>query len=119
MKWSISSLALILLMIGAGGCARLEESVAVEKAGAVGTPFNRTGTVTLHRGEPCASQIMFDFHRPGIPGVIWLSAPMRQTKTLTELADCGCMVQVSGIWRTGGTRGCRYVSVTSAEERKW
>jgi hypothetical protein len=119
MKWFACSVAFVLFILGLGGCAPPGKGVIAEKPAAVGTRFSRTGTVTLHRGEPCSYQIMFDFHSPGTIGVVWLSAPMRETRMLTDAADCSCMVDVTGVWRNGATKHCRYVSVTSAEKHQW
>ena len=63
--------------------------------------------------EPCAQQIMFDFHGPR--STVWLGAPKYETKILTDAAKNNRRVHVSGKWRRGGQSNCSYVEVTSAE----
>jgi hypothetical protein len=83
------------------------------KAAALGSRFDQIGWVSLHGGEPCAPQIMFDFH--GIRSMVSLAAPRRETEILTDAAKKNHRVHVLGKWRCGGQSNCSYVEVTSAE----
>ena len=83
------------------------------KAAAVGSPFNQSGWVSLYAGEPCAPQIMFDFH--GTRSTVWLAAPRRETEILTDAANKNHRVHILGKWRRGAQSQCSYVEVTSAE----
>jgi hypothetical protein len=78
-----------------------------------GVRFEKVGLVTLYPGEPCAPQIMFDFHGAG--STVWLSASKYETKILTEAARNNRRVHISGKWRRSGHSNCSYVEVTSAE----
>ena len=51
---------------------------------ATGLRFDQAGRVSLYAGEPCAPQIMFDFHGAG--STVSLAAPMWATKLLTDAA---------------------------------
>ncbi|PYI41084.1 MAG: hypothetical protein DMF12_11335 [Verrucomicrobia bacterium] len=100
-------------LAGMAGCAQIKKPPAQAKAVPAGLRFDQVGRVTLYVGEPCASQIMFDFHDAG--STVWLAAPMWKTKTLTEAANKNQRVHVSGKWRRGGQSNCSYVEVTIAE----
>jgi hypothetical protein len=95
------------------GCAQVKKPTAQVKAAAVGSRFNQVGRVTLYAGEPCTSQIMFDFHGAG--KTVWLAAPRSETDILTDAAKKNRRVHISGKWRRGGQSNCSYVEVTSAE----
>jgi len=57
------------------------------KAAAVGSRFDRVGWVTMYAGEPCTSQIMFDFHGAG--STVWLGAPRHDcNQPNRHSADC-------------------------------
>src|SRR5438034_1264919 len=47
------------------GCAQAKKPAVQLKAAAVGSRFDQVGRVTLYAGEPCTTQIMFDFHGAG------------------------------------------------------
>jgi hypothetical protein len=98
------------------GCAQVKKPAVQVKAAAVGSRFDQVGRVTLYAGEPCTPQIMFDFH--GATSAVWLTAPMSETKILTEAANENRRVHISGKWRRGGESNCSYVEVTSAELTK-
>ena len=100
-------------LAGMAGCAQVKKPAAQVKAAAVGSRFDQVGRVTLYAGEPCTSQIMFDFHGAG--STVWLAAPMWVTKVLTDAANKNRRVHVSGKWRRGGQSNCSYVEVTIAE----
>ncbi len=103
-------------LAGMAGCAQVKKPAAQVKAAAVGSRFDQVGWVTLYAGEPCTSQIMFDFHGAG--STVWLAAPMWVTKVLTDAANKNRRVHVSGKWRRGGQSNCSYVEVTIAELMK-
>ena len=103
-------------LAGMAGCAQVKKPAAQAKAAAVGSRFDQVGRVTLYVGEPCTTQIMFDFHGAG--STVWLAAPMWETKILTDAANKNRRVHISGKWRRGGESNCSYVEVTSAELTK-
>jgi len=112
------NLSLTLLMGGAVlggmvGCAQIKKPPAQARAVPTGLRFDQVGSVTLFPGEPCTSQIMFNFRSAG--STVWLGAPKHETKILTEAAKNNRRVHVSGKWRRGGLSNCSYVAVTSAE----
>jgi len=100
-------------LAGIAGCAQVKKPAVQVKAAAVGSRFDQVGRVTLYAGEPCTTQIMFDFHGAG--STVWLAAPRRETEILTDAAKKNRRVHISGKWRRGGQSNCRYVEVTSAE----
>src|SRR5213595_4127851 len=106
LHWFIAGAALA----GMAGCAQVKKPAAQVKAAAVGSRFDQVGRVTLYVGEPCASQIMFDFHGAG--STVWLAAPMWETKILTDAANKNQRVHISGKWRRGVQSKCSYVEVT-------
>ena len=95
------------------GCAQVKKPAAQVKAAAVGSHFDQVGRVTLYAGEPCAPQIMFDFH--GGRSTVLLAAPRRETEILTGAANSNRGIHISGKWRRGGQSNCSYVEVNSAE----
>ncbi len=109
LTWVIAGVALA----GMAGCAQIKKPAAQARAVPSGSRFDRVGRVTLYAGEPCTSQIMFDFHGQG--STVWLAAPKHETKILTEAAKKNRRVHISGKWRRGGQSNCSYVEVTSAE----
>jgi hypothetical protein len=100
-------------LAGMAGCAQVKKAAPQVKAAPVGLRFDQVGRVALYAGEPCASQIMFDFHGAG--STVWLAAPRSETDILTDAAKKGRRVHVLGKWRRGGQSNCSYVEVTSAE----
>jgi hypothetical protein len=109
LDWFVAAAALA----GMIGCAPIKKPPAQVKAMPSGLHFDQVGRVTLYAGEPCAPQIMFDFH--GARSTVWLAAPMWETKILTDAAHKNQPVHVSGKWRRGGQSKCSYVEVTTAE----
>jgi len=99
-------------LVAMAGCAQIKKPAPQVKAAAVGSRFDQIGWVSLYAGEPCAPQIMFDFH--GTRSVISLAAPRRATEILTEAAKKNRRVHVLGKWRRGGSN-CSYVEVMRAE----
>jgi hypothetical protein len=100
-------------LAGMAGCAQVKKPPAQVKAAASGSRFDQVGWVRLYAGEPCMSQIMFDFHGAG--STVWLAAPRTQTEILSDAAKKDRRVHVLGKWRRGGQSNCSYVEVTSAE----
>jgi len=109
----------LLLITGSvlaiASCAQPERNVTPAKAGPVGTLYEGIGKVTLHSGQPCTPQIMFDFRRSGAAKSVWLAAPMRQSKMLTDAAKANLTVHIWGAWQPGRSKECRYVAVTKVE----
>jgi hypothetical protein len=103
-------------VLGMTGCAQIKKPVAQGRAVPSGLHFDEVGSVSLFSGEPCTPQIMFNFRSRG--ATAWLGAPKQETKTLTEAAKNHRRVHVSGKWRRGGSPGCSYVEVSSAEVTK-
>src|SRR6266568_4764396 len=102
-----------IVMAGMAGCAQVKKPAAQLKAAAVGSRFDQVGLVRLYAGEPCMSQIMFDFHGAG--STVWLAAPRGETDILTDAAKKDRRVHVLGKWRRGGQSNCSYVEVMAAE----
>jgi len=113
MKFISNVLVVATVLTGMAGCAQIKRPAPQVKAAAVGTRFDQIGLVSLYAGEPCAPQIMFDFH--GSRSGVSLAAPRRQTEILTDAAKKNRRVHVLGKWRRGGQSNCSYVEVTSAE----
>jgi hypothetical protein len=109
LHWFIAGAALA----GMAGCAQVKKPSTQVRAATVGSRFDQVGRVTLYAGEPCTSQIMFDFHGAG--STIWLAAPRSETDILTDAAKKNRRVHISGKWRRGGQSNCSYVEVTNAE----
>ena len=109
LHWFIAGAALA----GMAGCAEVKKPAAQLKAAAVGSRFDQVGLVRLYAGEPCMSQIMFDFHGAG--STVWLAAPRHETDILTDAARSDRRVHVLGKWRRGGQSNCSYVEVMAAE----
>ena len=112
-KFLFNSLVAVAALAGMAGCAQVKKPAAQAKAAPVGSRFDQVGLVRLYAGEPCASQIMFDFHGAG--STVWLAAPRTETEILSDAAKKDRRVHVLGKWRRGGQSNCSYVEVTSAE----
>jgi hypothetical protein len=112
-KFLSNVLVVATVLTGMAGCAQIKKPAVPVKAAAVGTRFDQIGWVSLYAGEPCAPQIMFDFH--GSRSGVSLAAPRRQTEILTDAAKRNRRVHVLGKWRRGGQSNCSYVEVTSVE----
>jgi hypothetical protein len=112
-KFLLHSFIVGAALAGMAGCAEVKKPPAQVKAAAVGSRFDQVGLVRLYAGEPCTSQIMFDFHVAG--STVWLAAPRSETDILTDAARKDRRVHILGKWRRGGQSNCRYVEVTSAE----
>jgi len=87
---------------------------------AAGTSFNGRGKIVLHRGEPCTSQIVFDFHPLNSNAIVWMAADAHDSAKLTEAAGEHRRVRVTGVWRRGQHAGCAYAEVKKLVlERSW
>jgi hypothetical protein len=107
-KTFLDRTAIVLIALGFTACAT---NAVVAATAPAGTRFNDRGKITLHRGEPCTSQIMFDFHPVNGRSTVWLAAGAHDSKKLTEAARIHRAVRVSGVWRRGHQPGCTYVDV--------
>jgi len=112
-KFLVSSLIAGAALAGMAGCAQIKKPAPQVRAVPTGLRFDQVGRVSLYAGEPCTSQIMFDFHGAG--STVWLAAPKHETKILTEAAKKNQPIHISGKWRRGGQSNCSYVEVTSAD----
>jgi hypothetical protein len=112
-KFLVSSLIAAAALAGMAGCAQIKKPAAHIRAVPTGLRFDQVGRVSLYAGEPCTSQIMFDFRGAG--STVWLAAPKHETKILTDAAKKDQRVHISGKWRRGGQPNCSYVEVASAE----
>jgi hypothetical protein len=116
MKATSGGIALAMIVLSLASCMEPPKPVAVVKAAPAGSRFEGSGRIALHEGEPCASQIMFDFKGRGSSRPVWLAARMRESKALTDAANRNRSVHVSGTWQRGKTRDCSYVNVTRVDE---
>ena len=116
MKSVLSSLVIVAIAAGFTGCAQMEKMEKMEKTVArgprPGSRFDEVGTIALYAGQPCTSQIMFDFQTVRSRRLVWLAARMHDTKALTDAANHRRHVHVWGIWQRGRDKGCNYVNVT-------
>jgi hypothetical protein len=110
MKTFLNLVIVIAVSGGFAACAATKRNVA--SAATTGKSFEGIGRVAFHRGQPCASQIMFDFDI-GLGSTVWLAANENETKSLTEAARRHRRVRVAGTWRKGKEKNCGYVSVKS------
>jgi hypothetical protein len=115
-KFSLNLLIAAAALVGMAGCAQIKKPPAQARAMAAGLRFDQVGRVSLYVGEPCTTQIMFEFHGAG--ATVWMAAPMWETKILTDAANNNRRVHISGKWRRGGQQNCSYVEVTSVELTK-
>ncbi len=112
----LSSICICAIIAGTlASCTQPEKIAAPAKATPRGSRVAAVGKVTLHAGQPCTSQIMFDFRITGARSIVQLAAPMRETKLLTEAANRNRRVRIWGNWQRGPEPGCNYVNVTKVE----
>jgi hypothetical protein len=83
-----------------------------------GSRFDGLGKAVFHRGQPCTSQIMFDFRPAKSKSVVWLAVNAHEERQLIEAANKHRTVHITGKWQHGRLKGCDYVSVTSVEIQK-
>ena len=115
-RFLINLLITAAALAGMAGCAEIKKPAGQVRTTTADLRFDQVGRVSLYVGEPCTSQIMFEFH--GANSTLWLAARMWETKILTEAANKNRRVHISGKWRRGGQTNCSYVEVTSAEFAK-
>jgi len=106
----LAATPLVLLAVTAGAAPRPTHPVA--KAIAVEKSFEGKGRVLLFQGQPCSPQIMFDLRQSFPKSTIRLAAPLRESRQLTDAARRRRTVHISGLWRHGRDKLCRYVDVT-------
>ena len=110
--------AILATTFAFGACAGSGDLMA--KSGAAGSRFSDQGKITLHRGQPCTSQIVFDFHPLESKAVVWLAADAHDSRKLTDAARTRNRVRIAGPWKRGRQNGCAYVDVTKvAVETSW
>lgn len=114
MRW-ISRSFLMFAIVACASCAQPSRPEPVERSAVSGSGFDASGNVTLHPGQPCAPQIMFDFRRGRSTPTVWLAAPMRESTILTNAAHHRTRVHVVGKWRRGKQHGCSYVDVANVD----
>jgi hypothetical protein len=118
MKLILSSFVIAMLTANFASGAPPEKRAIAVKPVPVGRPFDQSGKVSMHRGQPCTSQIMFDFRGTKSTATIWLAARMHESKKLTDAVKRRKHVHISGTWQRGRTHGCGYVNVTRVEIEK-
>ena len=96
-------------------CAQTEARTPV-KAAPVGGKFDGVGRVTMHQGQPCAPQVMFNFQPRNSRSPVRLAARFNESRLLTDAARRGRRVHVSGVWRHGREKSCGYVEVATAAQ---
>jgi hypothetical protein len=98
-------------------CAQTEARTPVAiKAVASGSHFDAVGRISLHQGEPCAPQVMFNFQPRNAKTQVWLAARLQDSRLLTEAARRGRRVHILGVWRHGRDKHCAYVEVAQATQ---
>ncbi|HZR06237.1 MAG TPA: hypothetical protein VFA61_10475 [Candidatus Udaeobacter sp.] len=112
-KFLLNVVVAAALLTGMASCAQIKKPAAQAKAAAVGSRFDQIGRVSLYAGEPCTSQIMFNFY--GTQSTVPLAAPRRETELLTDAANKNQRVHIRGRWRHGAQSPCSYVEVAGAE----
>jgi hypothetical protein len=118
MKSVRSFFAIAFITAGLAGCAQPEKAVIAAKASRVGLRFDSVGNVSLHGGQPCTPQIMFDFQKRNSNASVYLAAGMHESKMLTDAAKHGKDVHVIGLWKRGRDKGCSYVEAKSVTLEK-
>ena len=115
MKPTRCLLAVAILASALTGCIQPEKLVRPTSPSTTTSRVTAAGRVTFHPGQPCASQIMFDFRITGARSSIQLAAPMRETRLLTDAANQNRRVRIWGTWQQSAQSGCKYISVTKVE----
>ena len=110
--------AIVAIGLAIAACAPTQALMA--RTGPAGTRFSERGRITLHRGQPCTYQIMFDFQPAESKAIVWLAAGAHDSKKLTEAARDHRRVRITGLWKRGPQTGCGYVDVKKvAVEGSW
>lgn len=118
MKTKLFSVAIVFCFTGFASCAQPEKAPSAPRVAPVGSRFEGIGKVVLHRGQPCTSQIMFDFHGAKSAAVVWLAVNAHEERLLIEAANKRRVVHLSGKWQHGRTKDCAYVTVGAVEVQK-
>lgn len=123
MGWTksfLTWLAIAVMAAGFTGCAQTENKTTktTAKAAPSISRFDEAGVVSMHAGQPCTPQIMFDFKAASSRAVVSLAARMSDSKLLTQAAKRGGHVHVSGTWQRGKDKSCSYVNVTKVSMTK-
>jgi hypothetical protein len=105
---------LIVIAAAVMSCAGTEQRASAT-APKQGSRFEGIGAVTLHKGQPCSPQIMFDLH-VAFGSTIWLAAGVAEERLLIDAARRHQRVRLSGTWRRGRAANCSFVSVTRVGE---
>lgn len=114
MKLFLNWLVIAVMAVAFAGCAQTESkpaSTAASKNVPSSSGFDETGVVSMHAGQPCTPQIMFDFRSASSWKIVSLAAKMGDSKVLTQAAKRGSRVRVSGTWQHGKDKSCSYVNV--------
>ena len=118
MKTAFLCFAFAIFIAAFADCAQPERTASTPRVFAVGSRFEGTGKAVLHRGQPCTSQIMFDFHPAKSKSVVWLAVNAHEERQLIEAANKHRTIHIAGRWQRGKMRDCQYVSLTSLEVQK-
>jgi hypothetical protein len=116
MRKQIGTAILLVTFAGvAASCAaprpRTKPKSPPAAATSASSSFEGIGRLRLHRGQPCATQIMFDFD-VGFGETVWLAAGVKDERRLLAAIEHRRRVRIFGTWRHGKEARCRYVSVT-------
>jgi hypothetical protein len=118
MKAFVVSLGIAMLAVNVASCAQPPKNQTVTRAAPIGSRFSAIGKVSMHPGQPCAPQIMFDFRPSKSKRAIWLAANAHEENLLLDAVKHHRAVNLSGIWKRGKTKECSYVSVNTVEVQK-
>jgi hypothetical protein len=113
MKVILKTIIVSALAFAFASCAQTEARTPL-RASPAGTRFDESGRVTLHRGQPCSPQVMFNFQPRNGSSPVGLAARLQDSKLLTEAVRRKRLVHVSGVWRHGRDKACGFVEVTRA-----
>jgi hypothetical protein len=117
MKTVFKSMLVVSICLFFANCAQTEaRTPVVVKAAPIGSHFDGMGRVTLHQGQPCAPQVMFNFQPRNARTQIGLAARFQESRVLTEAARRGRRIHVMGVWRHGRDKRCAYVEVAKVTE---
>src|SRR5437868_2226306 len=97
---------LLIIATALASCARPEKPMPAAKPARVGGSFDDVGKVTMHEGQPCTSQIMFDFRGGRSIAPVWLAARMNETKMLNDAVAHRKRVHIWGNWKRSKAGNC-------------
>ncbi len=117
MRSILKSLLVVFVTVSFAGRAEAARGKVVTKPAAThGKSFEATGRVSLHQGQPCAPQIMFDFRSGRM--LVGMAARFTESRALTEAARGHLSVRVEGVWQRGKLSTCEYIDVTDVTVEK-